>query len=228
MRNDYTILGLLARGPATGYDLGKWLSDEGIFLGRKPSMSPIYRSLTDMTGDGWVTAETQPRDNAPDGKVYSLTETGRAALVAWANEPFVPAPRPMDPEFIVKLNFAGQLGIEYALPIIEAELVYRKQQRDAEGGPFHGGRAQHPIPEIDGTWLAFIEWITHERGYASTSLYISWLETVQRELTLIRSNGGIVSRLFDPEWNAGPGISGNASSTDSGSHGRVPGEDLKS
>lgn len=204
MKNDFTILGLLARQPATGYDLGKWLKDEGIFLGRKPSMSPIYRSLNELLSRGWITSTTQHRDNAPDGKVYSLSEAGREALVAWAKEPYEPAPRPMDPQFIVKLNFAGQLGIDYALPIVSAELEYRKRQRDAEGGPFHGSRSSAPIPEIDKTWLAFIEWLTHERGYSSTSLYISWLESVERELTLIRRNGGVVSRLFDPDWPQAP------------------------
>ena len=40
MKPDYPLLGLLARQPSSGYELGKWLRTEGIFLGRKASMSP--------------------------------------------------------------------------------------------------------------------------------------------------------------------------------------------
>ena len=43
---DYTLLGLLARRPASGYDIGKWLRTEGRWLGRGPSMTPIYRALS--------------------------------------------------------------------------------------------------------------------------------------------------------------------------------------
>ena len=39
MKPDYPLLGLLARKPASGYDIGKWLRVDGRFLGRKPSMT---------------------------------------------------------------------------------------------------------------------------------------------------------------------------------------------
>ena len=54
MKPDYPLLGLLARKPASGYDIGKWLRVDGRFLGRRPSMTPIYRSLTDLQKRGWL------------------------------------------------------------------------------------------------------------------------------------------------------------------------------
>ena len=73
---DYTLLGLLARKPASGYDIGKWLRTEGRWLGRGPSMTPIYRALTAFEQRGWVDIRIEERDTAPAAKVYSLTPAG--------------------------------------------------------------------------------------------------------------------------------------------------------
>jgi len=190
MKADYALLGLLARRPATGYDLGKWLRTDGVFLGRRASMSPIYRALADLTERGWIEARTDRRDSGPDAKVYHLTPEGEAALSAWADEPYEPTPRPMDPDFIVRLNFAGQMGVDHALRLIRTELDYRLRQRAAEQGPYRGAEDVDPVPSIDPEWLAYIDWLTHSRGYTNTSLYIAWLELTERELSLLQRNGG--------------------------------------
>ena len=195
MKADYALLGLLARRPATGYDLGKWLGTDGVFLGRRASMSPIYRALADLTTRGWIESRTDRRASGPDGKVYRLTAEGEAALKGWADEPYEPTLRPMDPDFIVRLNFAGQMGLDHALRLIRTELDYRLQQRAAEHGPYHGAEDVEPIGSINPDWLAYIDWLTHSRGYTSTSLYIAWLELTERELTLLEQNGGHPPRL---------------------------------
>ncbi|MGF3056504.1 PadR family transcriptional regulator [Microbacterium sp. YY-01] len=184
MKPDYPLLGVLARAPQSGYSLAKWLESDGQFLGRKPSMTPIYRALANFADRGWVEATTVARESAPDAKIYRLTAAGRHALIEWAESPYEPAPRPMSPDFMVRLNFAGQLGAPYALRIVETELDYRVRQRAAEGGP-HQPAALEPIPEIDSEWLEHLSLITHSRGWQSTSLYIGWLETLRAELQTI-------------------------------------------
>ena len=190
MKPDYPLLGLLARQPSSGYELGKWLRTEGIFLGRKASMSPVYRALADFLARGWIDVEVRDGDAAPDAKVYSLNEAGRAALVEWAGSEYVPAPRPMAPDFIVRLNFAGQLGIDYALRIVETELNYRRAQRAAEYPHRHNPRDGDPIPEIDPDWLTYIDLAAKARGWEVTSLYIGWLENRFKELTVLKSRDG--------------------------------------
>lgn len=184
MAPDYALLGVLARTPASGYDLGKWLEADGQFLGRKASMTPIYRSLAELADRGWVESEAVARGTGPDAKVHRLTPAGREALKEWAASPYTPSVRPMAPDFVVRLNFAGQLGPEYALAIVNTELEYRRRQRAAERAPSPTFTAD-PIPEIDPAWLSRLNFITHARGWQSTSLYIGWLETVQAELTAI-------------------------------------------
>lgn len=185
MKPDYVLLGLLARKPASGYDIGKWLRVDGLYLGRRPSMTPIYRALTKLTELGWVESVVDPRDSAPDAKVHHLTPAGRRALVEWAEDHWEPAERPMDPDFSIRMNFAGQLGPVHALKVVRSELEFRKERRAAETQPTLASLHADPIPEIDRNWLQYIDAKTHDRGWQSTALYIGWLETTERELQRI-------------------------------------------
>ncbi|MDO5644962.1 MAG: PadR family transcriptional regulator [Dermabacter sp.] len=193
MTPDYALLGQLARKPASGYDLGKWLETDGIFMGRSASMTPIYRALGHLHDLGWITYREEPREGAPVAKVYSLTDAGRQALVAWARSEYEPAPRPMSPDFIVRLNFAGQLGPDVALRIVETELAYRRRQRAAETFGVLATDGGASIPEIDPAWLARIDYLAHARGWQSTSLYIGWLETTAEELRAALPAGSAAS-----------------------------------
>jgi hypothetical protein len=94
----------------------------------------------------------------------------------------------MDPDFIVRLNFAGQLGPDVALALARTELDYRLLQRAEEAGPYRLGTVQ-PIPEIDTRWLERVTFFTHSRGWQSTSWYIGWLETLVAELESIVAAG---------------------------------------
>lgn len=182
MAPDYPLLGLLARKPSSGYDLGKWLRSEGMYLGRSHSMTPVYRALNQFVERDWVECVVTDPSAGPSAKIYHLTPAGREALVAWAESGYVPADRPMAPDFAVHLNFAGQLGPEYALRIVRTELEFRLRQRSEEGYPTLPSHDADPIPEIDRDWLTYIDAITHDRGWQSTSLYIGWLETTERRL----------------------------------------------
>ncbi|WP_052459830.1 PadR family transcriptional regulator [Tessaracoccus massiliensis] len=194
MRPDYPLLGLLARRPASGYDIGKWLRIDGRFLGRKPSMTPIYRSLADLQKRGWLSVTVDQRDAAPDAKVYSLTPAGRQALLDWAASPYEPAERPMAPDFTVRLQFAGQLGPTYALEIVRTELEFRRRQRQAEDTALASENAD-PIPEIDLQWLQYLDAKAKDRGWQTTSWFIGWLETTERELErLVRATSTASSR----------------------------------
>ena len=178
----HTLLGLLARRPSSGYDVGKWLRTEGRWLGRGPSMTPVYRALAEIEQRGWVSTHVEKRDAAPAATIYSLTPAGIEALKEWAASEHRPAERPMAPDFTQRLNFAGQLGPEYALAIVRTELEFRRRQREAEQDPVLPSSDAEPIAEIDRDWLERLDALTHDRGWQSTSLFIGWLETTEREL----------------------------------------------
>ncbi|MBS2533882.1 helix-turn-helix transcriptional regulator [Catenulispora sp. NF23] len=181
---DYVILGMLALHRMSGYDLRRWMEGPGRYVGFGVQLPHIYRRLAKLAEQGWIQFETDPRDGAPDAKVYTLTEAGEQALEEWARAPYEPSPRPMDPDFKLRFLFGGQLDPQIAIELLRTELDYRRAQR---GGPrVPGYDARHTVlqPEfsqIDPEWAREVHTLTHEQGYASTSAYIAWLElTLER------------------------------------------------
>jgi len=73
-------LGILTRGPATGYEIKKAVEEHfGYFL--DVSHSSIYPALADMSEQGLVEYEAVRQEGKPDKKVYRLTASGLEALV---------------------------------------------------------------------------------------------------------------------------------------------------
>lgn len=182
MRPDYPLLGLLARKPSSGYEIGKWLAADGRFAGRSPSMTPVYRSLRDLSERGWISARIVASCKGPDAKVYELTLEGRRALRAWAASDYQPAERFAAPDFGVRLHFAGQFGLEYALRIVQTELSFRREQRAHEHEVTYDSLSDDMIPDLDPNWVRMIDTISRARGWETGSSLIAWLEALERSL----------------------------------------------
>ena len=190
MQLDYVILGMLALRRLSGYDLRRWMEGPGAYLGYGVQLPQIYRRLSKLVERGWVEFKVDPRTTAPDAKLYALTEEGTRALMEWAGSPYEPSFRPMDPDFNLRLIFAGQLDPKIAISILRTELDYRRKQLT---GPDFADYGVHsgPGPEltsVDPEWVREVHLLIHEKGYASTNAYITWLE-----LTLER-----LVRRYDP------------------------------
>lgn len=74
----YALLGMISEKPGSGYTLRK-----RFFSYLKPTLSQIYRTLADMTADKLVDFDKVDQDNAPNKKVYYITEAGQRDLDNW-------------------------------------------------------------------------------------------------------------------------------------------------
>jgi len=74
---DLSLLGLLARGEAYGYELARALEQSGI--GAVPGGS-LYPALLRLERAGHLRAEWRAGDGGPGRKYYALTAAGRRAL----------------------------------------------------------------------------------------------------------------------------------------------------
>ncbi|WP_327144129.1 PadR family transcriptional regulator [Nocardia sp. NBC_01327] len=173
---DILILGMLSLRPLSGYDLGKWMDGPGRFIGYRVSLPQVYRTLGKLVDRGLVEFDVDARAGKPDAKVYRLTEAGRQAHLDWARSPYEPAPRPMDPDFMLRFIFAGMLGRDTAIAVLRTELDYRLAQvrTPTRVGELEGALA--PIGEIDAGWTGQVLRAAHEQGRASTASYIGWLQ----------------------------------------------------
>lgn len=101
----HAILVSLVDSPASGYDLAKQFeASVGFFW--KATHQQIYRELTKLEEQGWITAEVISQENRPDKKVFSVTKSGKQHLVEWMTQPSEPAP--IKDDLLVKI-FAGYL-----------------------------------------------------------------------------------------------------------------------
>jgi len=75
----YSLLGLLAEGPASGYDITKRFQET--LAAVWPASHPqIYRELAKLADDGLVEAEAA---GARGRKAYKITDTGLATVREW-------------------------------------------------------------------------------------------------------------------------------------------------
>jgi DNA-binding PadR family transcriptional regulator len=177
---EIVTLSLLATADRTGYDIRKWLDQYGRFVGYNAQTSQIYRQLGVMEERGWTVCRPDPRSNGPDAKLYSITETGQAVLQAWVDSPYLPARRPLDPDFQVRLCF-GAPRPERALELVRIELSFRREQESVRVS-FDDARVS-PGATAEERWWAE-EWgrIQSERGHYMVRALLAWLEAAEIRL----------------------------------------------
>ena len=114
-----SLLALLAKEPAHGYELKQAL--EAIFGSAYPSpnIGQIYVTLGRLEKDGFVRSVDVEQANRPNKKVYYITATGREALEAWVEEP-TEGPRVRD-EFFMKLVLAPMTGLSDRMALVNRQ-----------------------------------------------------------------------------------------------------------
>lgn len=137
----YGMLGLLAfGGPLSGYDL-KHLCDHILAPMWGAAQSQIYKELRRMKELAWVDMVREEQDARPDRKVYSITETGRAALRKWQAQP--PEVFQIRDELLLKVLFGtfaapGDLAENLRTSIAEHEMRLMAYRQNALFLPAQG------------------------------------------------------------------------------------------
>lgn len=76
------MLGILAEGPAHGYDL-KREHDERFPASKSVAYGQVYSALARLEQQGLVEVVEVRQDGGPERTVYALTDAGAAALGSW-------------------------------------------------------------------------------------------------------------------------------------------------
>jgi DNA-binding PadR family transcriptional regulator len=85
------LLGILAEGPAHGYDIKR--AHDRSFPGARPmAFGQVYAALAKLEKEGLVEVIEKRREAGPDRMTYAITGAGRAVLAEWlsATEPAGP------------------------------------------------------------------------------------------------------------------------------------------
>lgn len=201
MKLEHLLLGLIARGPSTGYEIMKFLETEGRFLRSNTTMSQVYRSLSRMAERGWVVFSLDERPGAQDAKVYRITAEGATIFESWLRSPYFPPSRFQDPDFGARLALGiGSMSRLDVLGLIETELKARYDQRvkyrfrDRPLGPLPEG-ADEPFAHALADRL-------HYDGAGALDAYITTLERLRADIlddTLERANAELSATMAVPE-----------------------------
>jgi DNA-binding PadR family transcriptional regulator len=124
----YVILGLLALGAQSGYDI-KQLADMSTRHFWATSYGQIYPELRRLTQAGLIKAEDASRGNR-ERTLYHLTAEGRKALHAWVADGTVQAVEIRD-EMLLKLFFADAMSGKETIKHLGA--MRRRHQEVAAG-----------------------------------------------------------------------------------------------
>ncbi len=109
------LLGLLAEGPASGYDLLK-VFDRSLAFVWPATQSQLYGELNRLADDGLVVAS---EEGARRRKEYTITDRGRAELERWLTD--VEPDRVRRNDALLRVFFLGALQPEQATAYLERE-----------------------------------------------------------------------------------------------------------
>jgi DNA-binding PadR family transcriptional regulator len=191
-RLEVILLSLLSTSDRTGYDVRKWLDRHGVYVGYTAQTSQIYRQLGKLVDREWAVPIPDPRNSGPDAKLYRITGEGRRKLQEWIDSPYEPSLRPLDPDFQVRLRFAGSHSPEKALELVRTELQFRREHGQNHLIPM--GLAEEDFaPDEDEAgrfWQEELMRLQSERGLYMVNSLMAWLEATEVRLeALIRLRG---------------------------------------
>ena len=175
----HTLLGLLIFKPRTGYDLYK-RAEQATFLLESATLRRIYPTLKRLAEEGLVEYEVEPQEGKPDRKVYSVTDEGEAAFMAWLREPPVPDALNLD-HLLAKFFFYGLLDRETVLAHLRATLRQRQNVLAEITGITFAPPAGPCRPIVDSDRVMNAWGMMLDYGRAETKTQVRWLkETIQQ------------------------------------------------
>ena len=114
-------LGVLTFGPASGYDIKKYIETR-ISHFFAAGYGSIYPALAELAAAGMVTCEEIPQEGKPARKVYQLTERGR--------DRFASALAKTDPKHKVRSEFMVLMHFAHVLKPHQVQAIMDKRLKD--------------------------------------------------------------------------------------------------
>lgn len=159
MSVSHVLLGVLADGPAHGYDLKR--EHDARFPGAKElAYGQVYAALQRLERDGFVEVVETLRGSGPERVVFALTDAGRAELEEWLGGCEPAGPYAAD-ELVRKAVTALRLGADARDFLERQRVVHLARMRELlavqRGADDAAGRiaADHTVFHLD----ADLKWL---------------------------------------------------------------------
>ncbi len=128
MSVSHVLLGVLAAGPAHGYDLKR--EHDAQFPGAKElAYGQVYAALQRLERDGLVEVAETVQEGGPERTVYALTTGGRSELDRWLAEAETAGPYAAD-ELVRKAVTALRIGADAGGYLVRQREVHLGRMRE--------------------------------------------------------------------------------------------------
>ncbi len=146
----HVLLGLLARSPASGWDLKTRLARDGA-VGWDAELAQIYPALRRLLRGRFVTSKKKKSDKGPPRREYAITPAGKRELLQWLAEP-APPPRAKDPA-LARLAFLDRLPPRERLALLSTWRAHVASALKAAGpGSTSARRRRRALLETELAW----------------------------------------------------------------------------
>ena len=167
----HTLLGLLAREPASGLDLSRALEQRIAFFWHARH-SQVYPELARLEAEGLVQHTVVPQRDRPDKKVYELTPRGRQVLLDWLVSRTDP-PQIRD-EFLVRVTSFWLIEPGRAIELLLDQARQHEQRLAMLEGIERGMQADFQAAIVDPAAPPFATYLTLQRGLSYEREYAAW------------------------------------------------------
>ncbi len=167
----YVILGLLCKGPMSGYEI-KAIVDKSVRFFWTASYGQIYPELKRLAEAGLVEGVDSPTGGRRR-TVYEVTAAGEEELVAWLRQP--PDVFEMRDEGLLKLFFADALPPEEAVTIVRT----MRERREAVNRTL---RAMEPGKAEDEDGKDSYVLTVLRCGIEFTDWFVDWCERTEAQI----------------------------------------------
>ncbi len=164
-KTKYAILGMLASGEASGYDLKKKMHESTNHFWYEGDSS-IYPALKQLLEDKFVDVHIENKETDKPKKVYIITDQGKSLLEAWLKKE--PEPTKDRDELLLKLFFGWNVPSMVSIDHIkeyklrhEQDLVQYKRYYDRASNAEQTPKMKHHL-------------LTIKAGIISAEAIISW------------------------------------------------------
>ncbi|MDH7794644.1 MULTISPECIES: PadR family transcriptional regulator [unclassified Beijerinckia] len=171
----HQILGVLLREPRSGYDIVKELH-----AFRPAKTSQVYPTLAELEEGGFVTSVDVDQKGRPNKRVYSVTDTGRAALTDWiGSEPEPPTQRD---DFLTMIYSSWTKEPAVVLAMFERRLAYFEDLITSFEATVGELRKNFPREMEDPLHWRFSRYVLVLRRLEIYRLEVTWCQQVMDKL----------------------------------------------
>lgn len=173
----YAMLGLMKRGPISGYDISREFSDNALASFWHARHSQIYPELKRLLEEGLITYETVIQGEKLEKKVYSLTPLGEAEFRHWlrSDEPLDPTPKDV---FRLRTYYSESLSPDEYLRLLDSQTRQHRARLEALQTT---DRSFPQVPPV-GT-PEHGDYLVLQGALMRESAYLDWLKLCRRAFT---------------------------------------------